>query len=118
MYERLYNDAMPEVLVILEPSIAAADREAVKRVAPATQAMSNRVFLATPSDEAVTRLQSMTGVAAVLTGAEPPRGQPQLDDAEMLFVQAWVSKRGQVKQRRGEGRDWDTPPMVPPDPKR
>ena len=46
------------------------------------------------------------------------RNLPQLNDAESLFAQAWLSRQGQVKQRRGDGLDWDTPPMLPPDPKR
>lgn len=109
---------MSEVLLILQPSITKANREAVLRAAPATQSISNRVFLAAASDAALANLRSMAGIARVLTGAEPTQSLPQLDDAESLFVQAWLSTRGQVKQRRGEGLDWDTPPMLPPDPKR
>ena len=109
---------MPEVLVILQSSITQADREAVIRAAPATQSISNRVFLAAASDAALAGLRSMAGIARVLSGAEPAQSLPQLDDAESLFVQAWLSSRGQIKQRRGEGLDWDTPPMLPPDPKR
>ena len=78
----------------------------------------NRVFLAAASDTALANLRSMAGIASVLTGAEPAQSLPQLDDAESLFVQAWLSSRRQGKQRRGEGLDWDTPPMLPPDPTR
>jgi len=109
---------MPEILVILQSSMTKADREAVVRAAPATQSISNRVFLAAASNAALASLRSMAGIARVLTGAEPAQSLPQLDEAEALFVQAWLSSRGQVKQRRGEGLDWDTPPMLPPDPKR
>lgn len=107
---------MPEVLIVLDPSITKADREAAFRVAPVTQSISNRVFLAAVNDAALAHLRSMAGIARVVTGAEPTQGLPQLDYEESLFVQAWLSRHGQVKQRRGEGLDWDTPPMLPPDP--
>lgn len=111
-----YNEAMSEVLIILDPSITKVDREAVLRVAPVTQSISNRVFLGAVNDAALANLRSMAGIARLVTGAEPTKSLPPLDDAESLFVHAWLSKRGQVKQRRGEGLDWDTPPMIPPDP--
>jgi hypothetical protein len=111
-----YNEAVPEVLIILDPFFTKTDREAVLRVAPVTQSISNRVFLAAVSDAVLANLRSMAGIARVVTGSEPTQSLPTLDDAESLFVQAWLSKYGQVKQRRGEGLDWDTPPMLPPDP--
>lgn len=113
-----YNEAMSEVLIVLDDSITDTDREAVLRVAPVTQSISERVFLASVEDAALANLRSMAGIAKVVAGAEPARSLPQLEDGESLFVQAWLSKRGQVKQRRGEGLDWDTPPMLPPDPPR
>jgi hypothetical protein len=109
---------MPEALVILDASIAAEDREAVLRAVPVTQSIAGRVFLTAANDATLARLPSMAGVALVLTGAEPAPSLPPLDEAASLFVGAWLSSRGQVKQRRGEGLDWDTPPMTPPDPKR
>jgi hypothetical protein len=109
---------MSEVLVILEPSITDSDRQAVRRAAPPTQSISNRVFTANATESALPRLRSMPGVSNIIGGAEQGRNLPQLDDAESLFVEAWLSRRGQVKQRRGDGLDWDTPPMLPPDPKR
>lgn len=107
---------MPEVLIILDPSITNADREAVRGIAPVTQSISNRVLLSDVNDAALASLRSMAGVVRVVTSAEPAPSLPPLDDAESLFVEAWISKRGQVKQRPGEGLDWDTPPMLPPDP--
>ena len=107
---------MPEVLIVMEGGAAPADREAVLRVARVTQSISNRVFEAEVSGDALSKLQSMSGIARVFTGAEPTQSLPQLDDAESLFVHAWLSRQGQVKQRRGDGLDWDTPPMLPPDP--
>lgn len=109
---------MAEVLIILLLSITPADREAILGVATPTQVISDRVFLATPNPTALPQLQAMSGSAIVLTGEEPAPSLPSLDDAELLFVQAWLSKHGQVKQRLGEGLDWDTPPMIPPDPPR
>ena len=108
---------MSDFLVVLDSSITKADREAVRRIAPVTQSISSRVFLSAGSDAAAAAVRSMTGVSFVLTGAEPAPPLPPLDDAETLFVHAWLSARGQVKQRRGDGMDWDTPPMLPPDPK-
>lgn len=108
---------MPEVLVILEPSISEAARQAVTRAAAPAQSISNRVFTATADTSALTRLRSMPGVARVI-GPGDQYDLPPLDDAESLFVQAWLSRQGQVKQRLGDGLNWDTPPMQPPDPKR
>ena len=109
---------MPEVLVILEASVTEAHRQAVTRAAPPTQSISNRVFTTDANDSALPRLRSMPGVSSIIGGAGQAPNLPQLTDAESLFVEAWLSRRGQVKQRRGEGLDWDTPPMSPPDPKR
>ena len=107
---------MPEVLIILAPSITNANREAVLRVAPVTQSISNRVFLANVNDAGLANLRSMAGIARVVSSAESAQSLPPLDDAESLFVQAWLSKLGHVKLRPGEGLDWDTPPRLPPDP--
>jgi hypothetical protein len=109
---------MAEALVILEAAIPRTARDAVIRTAAATQSVSDRVYITAASDAALARLQSMPGVARVLTRAEQMQHLPPLNDAETLFVEAWMSTRGQTKQRRGEGLDWDTPPMIPPDPKR
>jgi len=110
---------MVEVLVILQLSISAAERDAVMRAAPPTQSISNRVYVSTADASAVPRIASMHGVASVLTHAESSVKQSNgLDDTEALFVDAWMSRLGQVKTRRGDELDWDTPPMQPPDPKR
>lgn len=109
---------MSDFLVVLDSSITNADREAVQRVAPAAQSVSNRVFLSAGSDATAASVRSMNGVSVVLTGTEPAPPNLRLDDAETLFLQAWLSTRGKVKQRRGDGMDWDTPPMLPPDSKR
>jgi hypothetical protein len=106
---------MCELLIILHLWILPADREVVMRAAPATQMVSSRVFLANLHPDAVAQIRSMPGVAAVLTGAEQNPRLPPLDEAETLFVRAWISRQGVVKQRIGEGLDWDTPPMQPPD---
>ena len=107
---------MSEVLIILDRSTPKADLDNVLGVAPVTQSISNRVYLADLNDAALANVRSMSGVARVVTGAEPAQNLPPLDDTESLFVQAWLSRRGQIKQRPGEGLDWDTPPMLPPDP--
>lgn len=109
---------MAEFLIILLPSITPVEREAIMGVVTPTQSVSNRVFLATLNPTALSHLRSLAGIAIVLTGKEPTSSLPPLDDAELLFVQAWLSRHGQVKQRFGEGLDWDTPPMMPPDPPR
>jgi len=109
---------MPEVLVILEPAISDAARAAVTRTAAATQSVSDRVYIAVADEATLARMRSMAGVATIMSGGEHARTLPPLSDAESLFVQAWLSRQGEVKQRRGDGLDWDTPPMQPPDPKR
>ena len=109
---------MPDVLVILRSSISPSERDAIARAAPSTQAISNRVFIAGTTEAGRAKLPSMAGVARVLIGGEQADNLPQLDDAETLFVRAWLSSRGEVKLRHGEGLDWDTPPMRPPDPTR
>ena len=107
---------MKDVLLILAPEISQADREVISRAVTATQTISSRVFVGAAAG-GPDALRAMPGVERVLTGGEAAGTLPPLDDAESLFVQAWLSARGQTKQRRGEGLDWDTPPMQPPDPK-
>jgi len=109
---------MPEVLVILEPSVAEAARGAITRAAVPTQSISNRVYIAVADDAVVSRLRSMPGIATIIVSGEHATTLPPLNEAEALFAQAWLSRQGQVKERRGDGLDWDTPPMQPPDPKR
>lgn len=108
---------MAEALVILHASIAPRSRAAVARLAPATQAISDRVFLTTLDETLIAPLRAMDGVARVLTSAAVAASLPALDEAESLFVNAWLS-RGETKVRRGDGLDWDTPPLLPPDQKR
>jgi hypothetical protein len=110
-----HNGLMAEALIVLQPSIAAASREALARLAPATQSISDRVFLTTAAEAVLDRLRGMDGVADVLTGPAPTTHLPDMDEAEALFVRAWLSTRGIAKMRRGEGLAWDTPPMLPPD---
>jgi hypothetical protein len=108
---------MKNVLLILHPQMPDAAREAITRVAPAVQTVSARVFVARPT-AAIEALRAMPGVVRVLSGGEPPASLPQLDAAERLFAEAWLTSQATAKQRRGDGLDWDTPGMVPPDPKR
>lgn len=107
---------MRDVMVILDATIAAADRDRVTRLASPTQAISPRVFLARVDEASVPSLRAMPGVAHLLTGAEQPPRLAGLDPSESLFVDAWLSSYGQVKQRTGDGLNWDTPPRLPPDP--
>jgi hypothetical protein len=106
---------MSEILVILSPMATAENRQAIQRIAPPMQSISGRVFLAQIQPAALAQLHSMPGVAQVLTGTGGSAALAGLDEAETLFAQAWVSRQGQTKQRIGEGLDWDTPPMLPPD---
>ncbi len=112
-----YGRGVPEVLVILSTSVPSAQREAVLRDAPPTQSISNRVFLATVSEAAIGALRASAGVERVLSGAAAV-DLPALDEAESLFVAGWLLRHGEPKRRRGDGLDWDTPPMQPPDRKR
>lgn len=114
---------MPEALIILQSSLSANERAAIARVAPVRQAISDRVFVADVlvADVAGTGLDALRatpGISRVVTGGEPVDTLPEMTDAERLFARAWLSARGAVKTRRGEGLDWDAPGMVPPDPKR
>jgi hypothetical protein len=106
-----------EILVILSPHVTAADREGVVRLAPPTQSISERVFIAQAGDVVAAQLRALPGVHQVFTGGEGAGTLPPLSDSEALFAQAWMSSKAQKKQRLGEGLDWDTPPMTPPDPK-
>jgi hypothetical protein len=117
------NDAwlggdMGEALIVLKSALSADERAAITRAAPVKQAISDRVFVAEVADQGLDDFRARAGVARVVTGGEPIETLPEMTDAERLFVRAWLSSRGEVKSRRGEGLDWDTPPMVPPDPKR
>jgi len=109
---------MPEALIILQRSLSADQRAAIARVATVRQAISDRVFVAEITGRRIEDLGATPGIARVVTGGEPVEALPEMTDAENLFAQAWLSSRREVKSRRGEGLDWDTPPMEPPDPKR
>ena len=107
---------MPEALIILQSSLSADQRAAIARVAPVKQSISDRVFVADAAR--LDDLRATPGIARVVTGGEPVDTLPEMTDAERLFAGAWLSSRGAVKSRRGDGLDWDAPGMVPPDPKR
>ena len=109
---------MPEALIILQSSLSADQRAAIARVAPVKQSISDRVFVAEVAGTGLDDLRATMGIARVVTGGEPVDTLPAMTDAERLFAGAWLSSRGEVKSRRGEGLDWDAPGMVPPDPKR
>lgn len=109
---------MPEALIILQSSLSADQRAAIARVAPVRQSISDRVFVAEVAGTGLDDLRATTGIARVVTGGEPVDTLPAMTDAERLFAGAWLSSRGAVKSRRGDGLDWDAPGMVPPDPKR
>ena len=109
---------MSEALLILQSSLSANERAAISRVAPVKQAISDRVFVADVAGTGLDGLRATPGIARVVTGGEPVDSLPAMTDTEHLFVSAWLSSRGEKKSRRGDGLDWDTPGMVPPDPKR
>jgi hypothetical protein len=109
---------MGEALIILKSPLSADERAAITRAAPVRQAISDRVFVAEVDDRGLDDLRAKPGISRVVTGGEALETLPEMTDTERLFARAWLSSRGEVKSRRGEGLDWDTPPMVPPDPKR
>jgi hypothetical protein len=109
---------MPEALIILQPPVSADQRAAIARVATVKQSISDRVFIVEIAGKGLEDLRATAGVARVMTGGEPDEALPEMTDVEDLFVRGWLLSRREVKSRRGEGLDWDTPGMVPPDPKR
>jgi hypothetical protein len=109
---------MREALVILQSHLSVDERAAIARAAPARQAISERVFVAEVGDRGLDDLRARPGIARVVTGGEAVETLPEMTDSESLFVRAWLSSRGEKKSRRGEGLNWDTPPMKPPDPER
>jgi len=108
---------MSEVLVILSPRATPEDRKQIARLAAPTQSISERVYVAQSNPGVLAQLRSAPGIALVLTGSEGVGGLPSLSEEEALFVRAWIAGRQPKKQRIGEGLDWDTPPMTPPDQK-
>ncbi len=106
---------MSEILVILHAIATPEQRKEIARIAPPVQSISERVFLA-QGDRPLEQLRDLPGISQVFDGSEGAGRLPALDSAEALFAQAWFSSRGQKKRRIGEGLDWDTPPMTPPDP--
>ena len=106
---------MAEVLIILRSSASADERTAIARVAPVRQSISDRVFVAEIAGTGLDDLRATAGIDRVMTGGEPDDALPEMTDAEDLFVRGWLLSRRAVKSRPGEGLDWDTPPMRPPD---
>lgn len=99
-----------EILVILQSGLDAAPRAAVMAVAQPRQMASEAVFLAEVPDASIGHLREMAGVARVLSADAAREALPPLSASEQLFVEAWLSTRGRVKARRGDGQDWDRPP--------
>jgi hypothetical protein len=106
---------MAEALIILQRSVSADERAAIARVASVRQSISDRVFVAEIAGKGLDDLRATGGIDRVMTGSEPDDALPAMTDAEDLFVRGWLLSRRAVKSRRGEGLDWDTPPMLPPD---
>lgn len=109
---------MPEALIILQPSLPAASRAAIARVASVKQTISDRVFVADISGTTLDALRATPGIDRVATPGDAIESLPAMSDAERLFAAGWLSSHGKDKTRPGDGLDWDHPPMVPPDPKR
>ena len=106
---------MPEALIILQRSLSADQRATIARVAPMRQSISDRVFVSEIAGTGLDDLRATPGIDRVMTGGEPEDTLPQMTDAEDLFVRGWLLSRRAVKSRRGDGLDWDTQPMQPPD---
>src|SRR4051812_1438335 len=104
---------MSEVLVILAPTASLEDRNVIAKLAPPAHSISDRVWLAQTT--ALPQLRATRGIGAVFTADDPATALPALNDSETLFAQGWLSGRAQKKRRIGEGLDWDSPPMTPPD---
>jgi hypothetical protein len=83
-----------------------------------TQRVSPRIVIVEPAADATKEeMQAMSGVDAVLEPGESPTGDihNSLSDTEALFVNAYT-QRTRIKQRPGEGLDWDAKGFLPPDP--
>ena len=106
---------MAEALIILRSSVSADERAAIARVAPVRQSISDRVFVAEIAGTGLDDLRATGAIDRVRTGGEPDEALPEMTDAEDLFVRGWLLSRRAVKSRPGEGLDWDTPGMLPPD---
>lgn len=106
---------MAEALIILQRSVSADERAAIARVASVRQSISDRVFVADIAGQGLDDLRATAGIDRVMTGSEPDDTLPAMTDTEDLFVRGWLLSRRAVKSRPGEGLDWDTPPMLPPD---
>ena len=106
---------MAEALIILQRSVSAEERAAVARVASVGQSISDRVFVAEIAGKGLDDLRATAGIDRVMTGGEPDNALPAMTDVEDLFARGWLLSRRAVKSRPGEGLDWDTPPMLPPD---
>lgn len=105
---------MSEVLVILDPTGAARD-EVIRR-GSVSHEVSQRVFVLDSNEPG---LADLAGVEQVLTGSEEQFELPaELSPAESVFAQGWMERKSKDKTgaRVGEGRDWDSPEFLPPDP--
>jgi hypothetical protein len=108
------SDSSRELLVFLEPDLADQALAQLRAMVDVTQVLLPRLVLVRADPEALPRVSGIRGVADVHNEAsfEHP---PGLSSAERLFVSAWQARQ-QPKIRPGEGRNWDAPGFLPPDP--
>ena len=103
---------MDDVLVILDSTGAARDE--IARRGSVSHQISERVLVLRGDAAGLGRLP---GVERVYTGAEQQFDLPQdLSPAESVFAKGWMEKGKKSGPRPGEGRDWDSPGFLPPDP--
>jgi hypothetical protein len=115
---------MDEALLILQPGLTPAERQAcldsVRAQAALTATMGPR--LCEVRGPAATRagLSALRGVACVIgrEAADAERAAmaiPALNEGERLFVAGWLARGRKPGPRPGAGQDWDAPGFTPPD---
>ncbi len=119
VWRRIMEDqARPqELLIIVAREHAPKLIEQIRNNHPVTQVGSPRVLVVEAGESAAGALRAMSGLRVVVPGERPPEALEDLDEAERLFVEAWITRMTELrsKKRVGEGLSWDAPGFVPPD---
>lgn len=106
-----------EVLVIVAREHAPGLVAQLRRKYSVTQVVSPRVFVVGGGMDMVGALRSVSGLRVLVPGERPCEPLEDLGKAERLFVEAWITRKAELrpKKRVGEGLSWDAPGFVPPD---
>jgi hypothetical protein len=106
-----------EIIVILDTDNADETRCELESRWTVLQKASPRVLVLAGAPNTIPEVSAVKGVTALIDHELPKSLTSTLTPPEILFISAWLLRQNRAsKQRRGDGLDWDTEGLLPPDP--